>query len=91
MDIKQNHTVDAGEYDREGEMAKNQLRVINDAAKELYAMLEADDNLPEWVQKKITLSMDYIDTARDYMKSKKHAQSEHIDELERIKQLGGMQ
>lgn len=79
-----------GEYDREGDMAKDQLRVINDAARELYAMLDVNENLPEWVQKKITLSMDYIDTARDYMKSNKYAESGHVDELERIKQLGGM-
>jgi len=79
-----------GEYDREGDMAKDQLRVINDAAKELYAMLDASENLPEWVQKKITLSMDYIDTARDYMKANKYAESSQVDELERIRKLGGL-
>jgi phage anti-repressor protein len=71
-----------GEYDREGDMAKDQLRVINDAAKELYAMLDVDENLPEWVQKKITLAMDYIDTARDYMKANKYAESTDVSEAE---------
>lgn len=65
-----------GEYDREGDMAKDQLRVINDAAKELYSIIHAEENLPEWVQKKIVLAMDYIDTARDYMKSNKYAEAE---------------
>jgi len=32
-------------------------------------MLTADENLPEWVQKKITLAQEYIDSARDYLKS----------------------
>ena len=63
-----------GEYDREGDMAKDQLRTVNDAAKELYSIIQADENLPEWVQAKITKAMDYIDTARDYMKANKYAE-----------------
>jgi len=66
--------VNYGEYDREGDMAKDQLRTIDDAAEELYSILDANENLPEWVQKKITLAVDYIDTARDYMKSNKYAE-----------------
>jgi hypothetical protein len=58
-----------GEYDFEGDMAKSQLRVIADAAAELHNMLDDEENLPEWVQSKITLAKDYIDTARDYLKS----------------------
>ena len=62
---------DPGEYDQEGDMAKTQLRTIIDAAKELHDMLGKDDNLPEWVQNKITKATDYIDSARDYIKSEK--------------------
>jgi hypothetical protein len=60
-------TTDRGEYDREGDMAKEQMHTIMSAAKELHGMLKDEENLPEWVQKKITLAMNYIDTARDYM------------------------
>jgi len=60
---------DKDEYDEEGEMAKSQARTIEDAAKELQDILDDDENLPEWVQKKITLALDYIDSARDYMKA----------------------
>jgi hypothetical protein len=70
-----------GEFDREGDMAKDQLRTIDSAAEELYSIIAAEENLPEWVQKKITLAMDYIDTARDYMKSNKYVEST-IDEAE---------
>ena len=63
--------VDKGEYDREGDMAKNQLYTIKLAAKELASILSDDENLPEWVQSKITKALDYIDTARDYMKATK--------------------
>jgi len=66
--------VNYGEYDREGDMAKDDLRTIDDAAKELYAILDADENLPEWVQAKITKAVDYIDTVRDYMKANKYAE-----------------
>ena len=61
---------DRGEYDREGDMALNQVHQIADAARELHAILAADENLPEWVQSKITKALDYIDTSRDYLKAK---------------------
>lgn len=63
-----------GEYDREGDMAKDDLRTISDASKELYSIIQADENLPEWVQAKIIKAMDYLDTARDYMKANKYAE-----------------
>lgn len=75
-----------GEYDREGEMARQDLSTAAEAAEELRSILTADENLPEWVQAKITKAMDYLDTTRDYMKAKEKP----MDELARIKQLGGM-
>ena len=42
------------EYDNEGEMAKKQLTTLADAAQELMGMLSDNQNLPEWVQSKIT-------------------------------------
>ena len=69
-----------GEYDREGDMAKDDLRTIDSAAEELYAIINADENLPEWVQAKITKAMDYLDTARDYLKSNKYAEDTDVDE-----------
>jgi CYTH domain-containing protein len=58
------------EYDNEGGMSKGQLKTMIDAAQELHDMLDDAENMPEWVQSKITKATDYIDTARDYMKSK---------------------
>lgn len=72
--------VNYGEYDREGDMAKDDLRTIDDAAEELYSILQADDNLPEWVQGKITKAVDYLDTARDYMKAQKYEEDTQTDE-----------
>ena len=76
-----------GEYDREGDMARQDLTTASDAAEELRSILTADENLPEWVQAKITKAMDYLDTARDYMKSKDEPEE---DELSAIKRLGGI-
>ena len=61
--------VDKGEYDREGEMAKQQIHTIMRAAKRLHGMLSDDENLPEWVQKKITLAQNYLDGVSDYLAS----------------------
>jgi hypothetical protein len=74
--------VNHGEYDREGDMAKDDLRTMNSAAKELYAILDAEENLPEWVQSKITKAVDYIDTVRDYMKANKYEEDTAVDEAE---------
>ena len=60
---------DPEEYDQEGDMAKSQLKTMIDAAQELHDMMGDDDNLPEWVQSKITKATDYIDSVRDYMKT----------------------
>jgi hypothetical protein len=59
---------DPSEYDREGEMAQGQLSTGEEAAAELKSILDSDEDLPEWVQSKITMAVDYLDTARDYMK-----------------------
>jgi hypothetical protein len=60
---------DSAEYDQEGEMAKQDLFTAADAANELRSILTSNENLPEWVQAKITKAVDYLDTARDYMKA----------------------
>lgn len=84
-EVKENDAMisdaDRGEYDYEGDMAKDQLRTIEAAAEELKSILSDEENLPEWVQKKITLAAEYVDTARDYMLAK-HEESgeETLDE-----------
>jgi hypothetical protein len=80
--------VNYGEYDREGDMAKDDLRTIDDAAEELYSILQADDNLPEWVQSKITKAVDYIDTARDYMKAQNYEEGVAEGDVDEAKYQG---
>jgi hypothetical protein len=57
------------EYDYEGDMARGQLQSIINNAQRVHDMLEDNDNLPEWVQSKITLAEDYISTVSNYMMS----------------------
>lgn len=64
-----NEAFDPREYDYEGDMAKTQLKTIMRHAQHMHDMLEDNTNLPEWVQSKITLATDYMQTAHDYMMS----------------------
>jgi hypothetical protein len=50
--------------------------------KDLIDMVKDDDNMPEWVQSKITLAQDYITTVRDYLQSKKELGEETKAEME---------
>ena len=58
---------DSREYGFEGEMAMSQLKGIIMHANQLNSILKPDTDLPEWLQSKITLAYDYIQTAADYM------------------------
>ena len=63
-------SIDKGEYDYEGQMARTQLQTTMRNCEDLIDMIEDDENMPEWVQSKITLAQDYITTVRDYLQSK---------------------
>lgn len=58
---------DPGEYDQEGGMAKTQLRGVMADAEHMIKMFDDNDNLPEWVQNKITKAADYLNSAHRYM------------------------
>jgi|TARA_B100001093_G_C26560499_1_gene898442 hypothetical protein len=62
---------DPNEYDMEGDMMKNQLRQIDSAINKLMGMVQDNDNLPEWVQSKMTKATDYIRSVRDYLEAEK--------------------
>jgi hypothetical protein len=46
-------------------------------AKQLHDMLEPSTDLPEWVQSKITLAYDYMQTAADYMATEMNEEVTH--------------
>jgi len=83
---------DIGEYDQEGDMAKSDLRSILANAKRVHDMLEDDDNLPEWVQAKITKAEDYMSTVANYMEAEMNEEVEELEETPKVDQgLSGKQ
>ena len=68
------------EYDNEGGMALSQLRTAKSAVEDLMASIKEMDNLPEWVQSKLTKAVDYMDSVRDYMASEDA--EEYVEEVE---------
>jgi hypothetical protein len=77
--------IDKGEYDYEGQMARTQLQTTLRNCKDLIDMIKDDDNMPEWVQSKITLAQDYITTVRDYLQSKEELGEETKAEMDKDK------
>jgi hypothetical protein len=66
---------DSAEYNDESGMAYNQLKSIARAVRGLADTIDEGDNLPEWVQSKLTLAEDYLVTIWDYL------QGENSDEV----------
>ena len=79
--------IDSGEYDYEGQMARTQLQTTLRNCQDLIGMIEDDENMPEWVQSKITLAQDYITTVRDYLQSKEELGEETLDERNKANAL----
>ena len=75
---------DEQEYGYEGDMALNQLATLTRCAEMIKELLKPDTDMPEWVQSKITLATDYIQTAADYMHSEMKESVEQIDELSKM-------
>ena len=66
--------------DDEGYMARNELDSIERAIKNLRKSIKSgNQQLPAWVQSKITKAADYIDTASEYLES-----DESVDEAKQI-------
>jgi HPt (histidine-containing phosphotransfer) domain-containing protein len=72
---------DPGEYDNEGEMAKTQLKSILRDAEHMIKMFDDEENLPEWVQNKITKAQDYLQSAHSYMMGQDSEVKESVNEV----------
>jgi hypothetical protein len=60
---------DRGEYDREGDMAKDNIHTIVRNAQELESVISDNDNLPEWVQDKLANIKGMMTAVSDYMQT----------------------
>lgn len=66
-DAKPGDEVVAEELDDEGRMAKSELLKLTQYSAKLYKALGDNDQLPAWIQSKITLAADYIGTVKHYL------------------------
>jgi hypothetical protein len=63
-----NRNFDYGKY--EGKHVKRHLKQLNYHSKMMHNMLKDSDDLPDWVNAKVTLAADYIDSVSHYMKNR---------------------
>lgn len=54
----------------EGKMIKRELLTIQKYAKNISKLLKDDSDLPEWVNKKVFIATDYINSVNNYLSSK---------------------
>jgi hypothetical protein len=79
-----NEAKDEQEYGYEGDMALNQLATLTRCAEMIKDLLKPDTDMPEWVQSKITLATDYIQTAADYMYSEMKDMKEEVEPIDEL-------
>jgi len=56
-----------GHEEREGKMAKYSAIECAEDAMDIANMIRETDDLPEWLEAKITLASDYMNKVKDYM------------------------
>jgi hypothetical protein len=71
---------DQGEYDQEGDMAKDDIKTIVRHAQALSRVLGDDDNLPEWVQSKLAKIEGMMISIDEYMQNQAGDEEEPIAE-----------
>jgi len=82
VDLDESHVAIAmgKELDDEGNMIMNQLDQIERSIKMLRdTVKDPEMQIPAWVQSKVTLAADYMETVAGYMSSKNEKVSEEVD------------
>ena len=59
-----------GRLSYEGMKAKTELKKIIENSIKLYKILRNEDDIPEWIEKDIILSSDYIDNSYNHMRNR---------------------
>jgi hypothetical protein len=75
---------DQGEYDQEGDMAKDSIKTVVRHAQALEKILGDDDNLPEWVQSKLAKIEGMMTAVDDYMQNQQDDSMDMDSEEETI-------
>ena len=86
VEIEENHIAVAmgKELDDEGSMVLGQIEQLERGIAMIrsYVGKDYEKQLPAWVQSKITLATDYIDTVGNYLSNKNEKVSEEIEQIE---------
>jgi len=61
---------------KEGKMAKGNAKELADDAMDVFKMIDEDDDLPEWLEAKITKASDYMNSVKDYLQHHGNMKSE---------------
>lgn len=87
--VKENDipVVDRGEYDQEGDMAKDNMHTIIRHARELETHLKDSENLPTWVIEKIGQIKGMMTSVSDYMLSQHERGAEQATGQEGIEMV----
>jgi hypothetical protein len=64
--------------DHEGKMAKSQLYQAAKNAHSIYQMIDNREDLPSWVQSKLTKAADYLQTVYNHLDHKEHGSTESV-------------
>ena len=67
---------DRGEYDREGDMVKDNVHTIRREVDELEKIIGDNENLPEWVEEKLSQAKGMIMAASEYMQTQHERDAE---------------
>ena len=63
---------------KEGKMAKYDAKEIADDAMDVFKMIDKNDDLPEWLEAKITIAAHNMNSVKDYLE---HHQNDKVDEV----------
>lgn len=84
----EDHDRDVGEYDMEGDFVKNQLHTMRRMIDVLEKRIGDSENLPEWVQMKISQAQGMMVGVTNYMVSEKEKHQEKESDIEGITSEG---
>ena len=68
-----------GDEHPDGEMVRRQMDTMKDNIERLCNMVDDGTELPAWVQSKLTLASEYLDTATDYLDSESPVDPDSAD------------
>jgi hypothetical protein len=71
---KDSKMINYNEYSDEVGMIRNNLHTIARACKDLHDLMKENENMPEWVQEKVSAAKGMLSAAAEYMKSQ-HAEN----------------